>query len=225
MKAITTVSGSSRYRLRPGNQALARLSDVSQGRLLTSGSRRFSVYGVITAMTLGFLAACGGGDDDTTTAPVVPVVPTEVPTAPQSVTAEATPTATKSVTVTWTEPAAGAPIDSYVLYRSIEPDIAGDLTKAQKIEGATSPYLDAVPAGGIPYYYVVAAVNSVGEGAVSAEATATPAVPASGDIGFGNNLSVPLVFADGLGILGDAITGADSDYLDRATGLRPTLTD
>src|SRR5690606_15292583 len=114
---------------------------------------------------------------------------------------------------------------SYVLYRSIEPDIAGDLTKAQKIEGATSPYLDAVPAGGIPYYYVVAAVNSVGEGAVSAEATATPAVPASGDIGFGNNLSVPLVFADGLGILGDAITGADSDYLDRATGLRPTLTD
>lgn len=50
--------------------------------LLTNGSRRFSIYSAITAMTLGLLAACGGGDDTTTTTPIVPVVPTEVPTAP-----------------------------------------------------------------------------------------------------------------------------------------------
>lgn len=153
-------------------------------------------------------------------------MPTEVPTAPQSVTAEATPSVTKSVTVSWTAPASGAPIDSYVLYRSIEPDIAGDLTKAQKIEDATSPYVDAIPAGGIPYYYVIAAVNSVGEGAVSTEATATPTVPASGDTGFGNNLSVPLVFANGVGVTGEVLAAsADSDYLNLTTGLRPTSSD
>lgn len=192
--------------------------------LLTNGSRRFSIYSAITAMTLGLLAACGGGDDDTTTTtPTVPVVPTEVPTAPQSVAAVATPAATKSVTVSWTAPASGAPIDSYVLYRSIEPDIAGDLTKAQKIEDVTSPYVDSVPAGGVPFYYVVAAVNSVGEGAVSAEDDATPTSP-TGDTGYGNNLSVPIVFADGVGVTGGLIT-LSGDYEDTLSGLRPTATE
>jgi len=181
-------------------------------------ARRLSIWSVVTATTLGFLAACGGGDD---AAIVVPVVPTE----PQSVAAVATPTTVKSVTVSWTAPTAGQPITSYNLYRSITPDIASDPTAAQKFENVTSPYVDSVPAGGVPFYYVVQAVNAVGEGPLSAEASATPTVPASGDSGFGNNLSVPIVFADGLGLFGDAITGADSDYLDRATGLRPTLTD
>jgi hypothetical protein len=190
--------------------------------LLTNGSRRFSIYSAITAMTLGLLAACGGGDDDTTTTtPTVPVVPTEVPTAPQSVTAVATPAATKSVTLTWSEPASGLPVVSYNLYRSITPNVAADLTAAQKIAGVTSPYVDVVPSGDVPYYYVVTAVNVVGEGAASAEVTATP----PGDRTFGNNLSVPLVFANGVGVTGDVIGAVDSDYLDRTTGLRPTLTD
>jgi hypothetical protein len=86
-----------------------------------------------------------------------------------------------------------------------------------------------VPAGQVAYYYVVTAVTAGGEGAPSAEVSATPrGSPGTGSGGgseasFGNNLSVPLVFADGVGVLGGEITG--TDYKDLATGLRPLTTD
>jgi len=160
----------------------------------------------------------------------VPQVP--VATAPQALSAVLTPETTKSVSLQWSPPS--VPVDpadilSYNLYRSTTPGIATNLAGATKTAGVVSPHIDLVPAGQVTYYYVVTAVTAGGEGAASAEVSATPrGSPGTGGGGedtgaFGNNLSVPLVFADGVGILGGVITG--TDYTDLATGLRPTATD
>jgi hypothetical protein len=122
-----------------------------------SRSRGFSIWSLVAAMTLGLLAACGGDGGSSTTTPTA-----TVPTAPQSVTAVATPSATESVTITWAEPTSGQPILSYNVYRSTTPGVASSLATATLIDSVTSPYVDLVPTGGIPYYYVVTAVNAVG---------------------------------------------------------------
>jgi fibronectin type 3 domain-containing protein len=163
----------------------------------------------------------------------VPQVP--APGAPQNVSAILTPETTKSVTLQWTPPSTPATILSYNLYRSTTPGVAANLGLATKTTGVVSPHIDLVPAGQVTYYYVLTAVSAGGEGAPSAEVSATPrGAPGGaggggagggggGEKAFGNNLSVPLVFANGVGVLGGVITG--TDYTDLATGLRPTATD
>ncbi|MEN9776115.1 MAG: hypothetical protein RL322_3185 [Pseudomonadota bacterium] len=184
-------------------------------------------YYVITAVNQG------GESDASQQVSATPQVPP--PSAPQTISALATPETTLSVTIQWTPPAlpqGSEPVVRYNLYRSTLPGIAGDLSIATRVEDVVSPHIDKVPAGQVTYYYVVTAVTAGGEGAPSAEVSATPKGPPSGsggaggsggDAAYGNNLSLPLVFADGLGLGGAALTG--TDYRDLATGLRPTSTD
>lgn len=190
-------------------------------------SRKFSIWSAAAALTLGLLTACGSGDDDVASTPTTPTTPPAVvlPSSVASISATETPETTKSVTLYWSAPADGPAVDSYNIYRSTSPNVASDLASATKIEDVTSPYVDIVPEGQVTYYYVVTAVNEDGEGAPSAEVSATPKGPKGGGhtSTFGNNLSVPLVFADGLGVTGGVITG--TDHTDLATGLRPTATD
>lgn len=185
---------------------------------LTNGT---TYYYVATAV------GAGGESPDSEQVSAVPQVP--LPTAPQNVSATLTPETTKSVTIQWsppTTPVDPADILQYNLYRST----AADLSAAVKTEKVTSPWIDLVPAGQVTYYYAVKAQTASGEGPASAIVSATPrGSPGTGSGGgeptgtYGNNLSVPMVFADGVGILGGEITG--TDYTDLATGLRPTATD
>lgn len=189
---------------------------------LTNGT---TYYYVVTAV------GAAGESIESAQVSAVPQVP--APDAPQNLSAVLTPETTKSVTLQWSKPADPAdPADilSYNLYRSTTPGIAANLAAATKTAGVASPHIDLVPAGQVTYYYVVTAVTAGGEGPASAEVSATPrGSPGTGggggggEGGFGNNLSVPLVFADGVGIVGGEITG--TDYKDLATGLRPTATD
>ncbi|MGD9832636.1 MAG: fibronectin type III domain-containing protein [Piscinibacter sp.] len=188
---------------------------------LTNGT---PYYYVITALGTGGESAAS---EQVSATPQVPV-----PNAPQSLSAVLTPETTKSVTLQWSlplPPTDPADILSYNLYRSTTPGIDPGVSVADKVEGVVSPHIDLVPAGQVTYYYVVTAVTAGGEGPASAEVSATPrgspgtGSGGGGDTGFGNNLSVPLVFADGVGVTGGVITG--TDYTDLATGLRPTATD
>jgi hypothetical protein len=178
-------------------------------------------YYVVTAV------GDGGEGADSTQVSAIPQVP--APSAPQSVSAIATPETTKSVTINWSapqSPADPALVLSYNLYRSTTPGIDIAAVTTTRIANVVSPHIDVVPAGQVTYYYVVTAVTAGGEGASSAEVSATPKGSPSGgggETGFGNNLSTPLVFAEGLGITGAEITG--TDHTDLATGLRPTATD
>jgi hypothetical protein len=86
----------------------------------------------------------------------------------------ATP-ASVSATISWA-PVAGA--TSYNLYWST----TSGVTRASgtRIAGVASPYTHSGLSNGTTYYYVVTAVNANGESAASAQASATPAAPASG---------------------------------------------
>lgn len=96
-----------------------------------------------------------------------------VPTAPAAPTGVSAVGGTQQATISWPV-VSGA--TSYNLYWS---KTAG-VTKATgtKIAGATSPAVQTGLSDSTTYYYIVTAVNSAGESAASAQATATTATPA-----------------------------------------------
>jgi fibronectin type 3 domain-containing protein len=117
-------------------------------------------------------------------APSVQVVgttltPVPVPTAPTAPTGVSAAGGAKQATISWA-PVAGAV--SYNLYWSTT---AGVTTgSGTRVAAVSSPYVLANLAAGTTYYYVVTAVNSVGESTASAQASATTspapvAVPAA----------------------------------------------
>ncbi len=101
----------------------------------------------------------------------------EVSARPQ-VPAPATPTGLSAaggdgqVTVSWSG-VSGA--STYNLYFADSPGVT---TASMKLAGVNSPYVHAGRLNGITYYYRVTAQNAGGESAPSAEASATPQVPA-----------------------------------------------
>jgi len=83
---------------------------------------------------------------------------------------------TGQVALSWTAPGSngGCAITGYKVYRSTS---SGTETFYANTGTGTS-YTDTGVTGGTTYYYKVSAVNSIGEGAKSNEASATPAAPA-----------------------------------------------
>lgn len=148
--------------------------------------------------------------------------PQPPPDAPLNVTATVTEETPNSVTITWDPPAAGA--DSYTIYWGTAPGVT---VGTNPIADVTSPYVHSGLAGQTTYYYIVTSTLLAMESVPSAEVSATPHGPPSGghDTAYGNNLSFPVVFADGYGITGAALAGTTPPYLDTATGLRPTASD
>jgi len=81
-----------------------------------------------------------------------------------------------SVALSWTTPAnGGSAITGYVLYRATTSDSATPVATL----GVTTSYQDTDVSNWTSYYYQVSAVNPVGEGALSNEASATPQAPAA----------------------------------------------
>ncbi len=120
------------------------------------------VASIFLALLVGtVLPACGGGGGGTTPAQ---------PAQPQGVTATA---ADGTVTVQW-QVVPGA--SSYNLYWSTSPGVSPSTGTA--IQGVASPYVHGGRTNGTAYHYVVTAVSDAGEGAPSAEVSATPGLPA-----------------------------------------------
>ena len=164
------------------------------------------------------------------------------PPAPLGVTAivkreEAIP----SVTIQWWDVAG---VTGYNLYRGTEPGIAAyhlDPARATRIADVTAPHVDddGIVAG-TTYYYVVTALVGDAESVPSAEVSAQIRGSPMGkggemrpETGFGNNLSVPVVFADGYSAGGLPISGSwpgvglrtPPPPFDFNTGLRPLVTE
>lgn len=179
-------------------------------------------YSFVLALAL---SACGGGGG-TTTASLTSAVPPGVPT---NLAVVRTQGQTLSATVSWEPPADGSAPVSYEIYRSTTAGTAysadNHVISIPAVAGqAGYSFIDDAGLSAVDTYWVVSAKNDGGE-APTAEVSYKPVGPASGgDSSFGNNLSSPLVFADGIGLAGAAITGSWTDALasvDYNTGLRP----
>ena len=95
-----------------------------------------------------------------------PVAPITMPQAPTGFQAVANQT---SVTLTWDNMAVA---DSYNLYWSNSPGV--NKSNGNLLTKVTAPYVHDSLEQDKPYYYVLTAVNRLGEGPESGEATATP---------------------------------------------------
>ena len=101
-----------------------------------------------------------------------PAAPTAAPAAPGGVSATA---GDALVTLSW------APVPGAVSYDVYWSTTSGVTTAAgTQIPGAADPYVQAALVNGTTYYYVVTAVDAVGEGAASAQVSAAPGRPDGG---------------------------------------------
>ncbi len=117
-------------------------------------------YYIVTAQNGAGEGAASTQATATTNAPA--------PTAPAAPTGVTATGGAKQVNISWSA-VAGA--TSYNLYWRTTSGVT--IANGTKITGATRPYVQAGLADGTTYYYIVTAVNAAGEGAASAQASAT----------------------------------------------------
>ncbi|TLZ66884.1 MAG: hypothetical protein E6K12_05390 [Methanobacteriota archaeon] len=110
----------------------------------------------------------GPRSNEATATPVAP------PSAPQGLSATG---GDATVALAWSAPSSdgGSPVTNYKIFRGTSPNGEGLLTTV----GNVLSYSDTTVSNGVTYYYEVSAVNSVGEGPRSNEATATPVASAT----------------------------------------------
>ena len=139
---------------------------------LTNGTPYY--FRVAAVNSVGTGAYYPGATDAAVTATPAPTAPS----APSALTAAAANTA---VTLSWTAPTSdgGAPITSYTIDYDTDMNFSSSPTTVPTVTAVTSHAISGL-ANGTPYYFRVAAVNSVGTGAyypgaTDAAVTATPA--------------------------------------------------
>lgn len=162
-------------------------------------SHTYSNVGTYTAtLTVTDSASPTNTATSTVTVTADPIAGT-APSAPQNLTA--TP-GTQQVTLNWQAPASngGVNITGYRVYRGTSSGTEALLTSGGcgAVNGTTLTCTDTGLTAGTTYYYKVSALNSVGEGVQSNEASATPtgstgctAGQLLGDPGFENGPSNP----------------------------------
>ena len=143
-----------------GTKISSLLSTTYPHTALTNGTTYYYVVTAVNAV---------GESPDSSQVSATPSTGGSSPAAPTSVSAIA---GNAQNTITWT---ASAGATSYNIYWSV----TSGVTKANgtKIIGATNPYIHAGRTNGTAYYYVVTAVNAVGESPDSSQVSATPQVP------------------------------------------------
>ena len=155
---------------------------------------------------LAILAACSSGTPGaTTTSNDTP------PPAPSAVNASA---GDGVVDLSWNS-VTGA--TGYHIYWSASNGVTKQT--GTRIAGVSSPHSLTGLTNGTPYYFVVSAENTNGEGAASAQVSATPQIPPPGPV---TSFSAsPLV--DGVQLSLNAVSGADSYnlYWSTSTGVTP----
>ena len=119
------------------------------------------------------VTAVNGAGESVASAQATATTNAPAPTAPAAPTGVSATGGAKQVSVSWSA-VSGA--TSYNLYWSTTSGVT--TATGTKITGATSPYVQTGLADSTAYFYIVTAVNGVGEGAASSQVTATTNAPA-----------------------------------------------
>src|SRR5436190_1778185 len=116
----------------------------------------------------------GAKSNEASATPNAPPPPPTPPSAPTNLVATG---GNAQVGLTWQAPGSngGSPITNYKIYRGTA---SGAETLVATV-GDLLSYSDGAVTNGVTYYYQVSAVNNVGEGPRSNEASATPTAPAT----------------------------------------------
>jgi hypothetical protein len=137
---------------------------------VTSGSNGSCSVAYLCHGEVGYDGPTGLGTPNGAAAFTAVHAPPTVPTAPTNLVASG---ANATMNLSWSAPSSngGSAVTGYNVYRGTT---TGTETLLKSV-GATASYSDTAVTNGTTYYYEVSAVNGVGEGAKSAEASATPA--------------------------------------------------
>jgi len=142
-----------------------KVAGVTSPYVKTGLSAGTAYYFIVTAAnSIGESAASNQATATTSAAPqALPVAPAGVSTT----------VGANQVTLSW--PAVSG-ATSYNIYYATTTGVTK--TSGAKITNAVSPYVQTGRTAGTAYYYIVTAVNTAGEGAASAQVTATTTAPA-----------------------------------------------
>ncbi|UPT78229.1 hypothetical protein MN086_03570 [Sulfurovum sp. XGS-02] len=181
-----------------------------------------SIVATLFVVLFGFMAnGCGGGGGGGTTTTVeAPGVPINFVVAPSAVGGEL------SATLSWAAPTTGGPVASYELYKyTSETPTPNHLIS---LPATTYEFIDnAGLERGVTTYWILAAKNAGGETSTS-PVSYTPPGGGAGEVDkYGNNFAAAMIFADGIGISNEVITGEWTEnnisLVDYNTGLRPVI--
>lgn len=165
----STVSGATSYNIYWGTTS----GVTTSGTKITAASNSYVQTGLAASTTYYYIvtAANAAGQSVASTqvsaATNAPVV--TIPAAPTGVTAAGS---AGQISIAW--PAVSG-ATSYNIYYATAPGVTKN--SGAKITNVSNPYLQTGLAAGTTYYYIVTAVNSAGEGAASAQASAATNAP------------------------------------------------
>jgi fibronectin type 3 domain-containing protein len=200
------VTGYNLYRgTTPGGESA---TPVASNVTTTSFTDTGRTNGTTYYYTVAAVNSVGSSAQSNEASATAQAVQASVPSAPQALAATAT---SQSVSLTWSAPSSdgGSPVTGYNVYRGTTP---GGEAATPVASNLTAPRLtDNGLTNGTTYYYKVAAVNAVGVGAQSAEASATPRASAPSApqtlVASGGNGSVALSWSAPVSDGGSGVTG------------------
>lgn len=178
----------------------------------------------VAALSALTLSGCPSSSSDAAPPPAT----VAAPGAPTNFAIAQTANGLMSETLTWSPPTTGGAPASYEVYRSTT---AGTAFLPENhiisLPATTYTFIDDAGLTNVDTYWVVSAKNAGGE----TPTTELMDRPTGDAVGFGNNFSAALIFADDIGIAGSGIpstsfwtTNAASAVANTSTGLRPLST-